>query len=124
NSHAAYLQDTFRWNRKLTLNLGLRYDYFGVIGEKNDLLSNFDLQRGLVQVGKDIDRLYDRDLNNFSPRIGLAWDVSGKGKTVVRAGWGMFYDAFSQDFFVGQLPFNTFNPGPAYNPVGAAQVLF
>jgi hypothetical protein len=125
NSHAAYLQDTFRWSKKLTLNLGLRYDYFGVIGEKNDLLSNFDLQRGLVPVGSGgLDRLYERDLNNFSPRIGLAWDVTGKGKTVVRAGWGFFYDAYSQDFFVGQLPFNTFNPGPAYNPVGPAPILF
>ena len=46
------------------------------------------------------------------------------GKTVVRAGWGLFYDAFSQDFFAGQLPFNTFNPGPAFNPVGPAPVLF
>jgi len=44
---------------------------------------------------------------------------------VVRAGWGMFYDVFSQDFFAGQLPFNTFNPGPAYNDIGGpAPVLF
>ena len=69
-------------------------------------------------------RLYQRDWNNFSPRIGLAWDLKGKGKTVVRAGWGLFYDAFSQDFFAGQLPFNTFNPGPAFNPVGPSPILF
>ena len=125
NSHAAYLQDTFRWRPDLTLNLGVRWDYFGVIDEKNHLLSNFDPVKGLVQVGSPgLPRLYDRDWNNFSPRLGLAWNVHGNSKTVVRAGWGLFYDAFSQDFFAGQLPFNTFNPGPAFNPVGPSPILF
>jgi outer membrane receptor protein involved in Fe transport len=125
NSHATYLQDTFRWSPQLTFNLGLRWDYFGVIGERDNLLSNFDPAVGLVQVGSPgLPRLYNRDWNNFSPRLGFAWNVKGDGKTVVRAGWGLFYDAFSQDFFAGQLPFNTFNPGPAFNPVGPAPVLF
>ena len=125
NSHAGYVQDTLRWSSQLTLNLGLRWDYFGVIGEKNNLLSNFSPTAGLVQVGSaGLPRLYDRDWNNFSPRLGLAWNVKGRGKTVVRAGWGLFYDAFSQDFFAGQLPFNTFNPGPAFNPVGPSPILF
>lgn len=125
NSHGFYIQDSFRWTRRLTLNLGLRYDYYGVVGEESDLLSNFDSRRGLVRVGTaGLDKLYDRDLNNFGPRIALAYDLTGKGKTVLRAGWGLFYDAFSQDFFVGQLPFNTFNPGPAYNPVAPAPILF
>ncbi|PYS93703.1 MAG: hypothetical protein DMF64_03780 [Acidobacteria bacterium] len=125
NSHAAYIQDSWRATRKLTLNAGLRYDFFGVISEQNNRLSNFDRTRGLVLVGTNgLDQLYNNDWNNFSPRVGLAYDVTGKSKTVVRAGWGLFYDAFSQDFFVGQLPFNTFNPGPAYNPVGPAPILF
>jgi hypothetical protein len=124
-SHAAYVQDMWRVNRKLTVNAGIRWDYFGVLGEKNDLLSNFDLNQGLIMVGTNgLKNLYEPQWSNFSPRAGVAWDVTGKGKTVVRAGWGLFYDAFSQDFFVGQLPFNTFNPGPAYNPTGPSPILF
>jgi hypothetical protein len=125
NSHAGFIQDTFRWHPKVTFNLGLRWDYFGVIDEERKRFSNFDPTLGLVLEGTGgLDKLYKSDWNNFSPRLGVAWDIGGKGKTVVRAGWGMFYDAFSQDFFVGQLPFNTFNPGPAYNPVGPSAILF
>lgn len=125
NSHTLYFQDGWRVNRKLTLNAGVRWDYFGVIGEKDNLLSTLDRQRGLVFVGASgLPSLYARDWNNYSPRLGFAFDVTGKGKTVVRGGWGLFYDAFSQDFFVGQLPFNTFNPGPGYNPAGPKPILF
>lgn len=125
NAHALYFQDSFRATRTFTFNYGLRWDYYGVIGEERDRFSNFDPQRGLVLVGTNgLDRLYDRDWNNLGPRLSLAWDLTGRSRTVVRAGWGVFYDAFSQDFFVGQLPFNTFNPGPAYNPVGPAPILF
>src|SRR5262249_27533252 len=122
---AGYLQDTLRWNPRLTFNLGLRWDYFGVIDEKNDLLSNFNPAVGLVQVGTpSLPHLYNRDWNNFSPRLGMAWNVGGNGKTVVRPGWVLFTDAFPQAFFAGQLPFNTFNPGPALNPFGPSPILF
>ncbi len=125
NSHAFYIQDSFRWSHQLTLNYGVRWDYYGVIHEKHGLFSNFDPVNGLKMVGTStFPRLYDRDLNNFAPRVSVAYDVTGKGKTVIRAGWGIFYDVFSQDFFLGQLPFNTFNPGPAYNPIGPALILF
>ena len=125
NSHAGFFQDTLRWTSKVTFNLGLRWDYFGVIDEERKRFSNFDRTRGLVLEGTGgLDKLYNSDWNNFSPRLGVAWDLGGKSKTVVRAGWGLFYDAYSQDFFVGQLPFNTFNPGPAYNPVGPSAILF
>jgi hypothetical protein len=56
--------------------------------------------------------------------VSLAWDVTGKGKTVVRTGFGMFYDAFSQDMVMGHLPYSPyFDPGPAYNNIGPDPIL-
>jgi hypothetical protein len=125
DSHAGYVQDGFRISRRLTFNYGVRWDYFGVIHEENNLFSNFDPVHGLRMVGTDgLSSLYNRDLSNFAPRLSVAYDLTGKGKSVVRAGWGIFYDVFSQDFFLGQLPFNTYNPGPAYNGIGAKPILF
>ena len=128
NNDGFYVQDNFRFTPRLTLNYGLRWDYYGVIGEKNNRLSILDpnpTSGGLRFVGSQgLSSLYPKDYNNFGPRIGLAWDAFGTGRTVVRAGWGLAYDAFSQDFFAGQLPFNTFNPGPAFNPGGPSPILF
>ncbi|HXY39163.1 MAG TPA: TonB-dependent receptor [Vicinamibacteria bacterium] len=115
NNYSFYAQDSYRVNPRLTLNLGLRWDYYGVIGEENGQFSIFDPATATV---KPVAQLYPKDWNNISPRLSVAWDLSGSGQTVLRAGWGLYYDAFSQDFFVGQLPWNTFNPGPAYNDLG------
>jgi outer membrane receptor protein involved in Fe transport len=98
----AFVQDDWKVTRRLTVNLGLRYEYTGPLSEKFDRISNFDPSRGLVQVGQGLDRLYDRDLNNFAPRVGFAYDPFGKGKTVLRGGYGFYYDAPSQDFFLVQ----------------------
>jgi hypothetical protein len=121
NNHSLYLQDNFRLSQHLTLDYGVRWEYFGVIGENSSLFSLFDRQTATVNLTK---QLYPRDLNNFAPRLSASWDVRGNSRTVLRAGWGAYYDAFSQDFFVGQLPFNTFNSGPAYNGVGPAPITF
>jgi hypothetical protein len=122
NNHGMYLQNSFRLAKHFMLDAGVRWDYYGVIGEEQGRLSIFD---PTVPGGaKQVSTLYPKDYKNFAPRVGLAWDVFGTGKTVVRTGWGLFYDAFSQDFFVGQLPWNTFNPGPAYNGTGASPILF
>jgi len=130
NNHGVYAQDTWRLTPKVTANLGLRWDYYGVFHEKNDLLSNitdFDPTGQtvtLTQVGQPgLSKLYQPDYKNFAPRVSIAWDPTGHGKSVVRAGWGMFYDAFSQDVFLGHLPYNSsFDPGPAYNPFGPAPI--
>src|SRR5246500_5939653 len=91
-------------------------------------VTNFDLATSnftLTQVGQPgLGSLYNPDKKDFAPRVSAAWDVTGKGKTVVRAGWGMFYDAFSQDMVLGHLPYAPFfDPGPAYNNIGPAPIL-
>jgi hypothetical protein len=129
NSHGLYIQDELRWTPRLTVNYGMRWDYFGVVHEKNNLFYQMSAANGgtEVQVGSPggPGGLYDSDYNNFAPRIGIAYDVTGKGKTVIRAGWGLFYDAFSQDIFLGHAPFNcAFCPGPAYAGTGPAAISF
>jgi outer membrane receptor protein involved in Fe transport len=122
NNDGLYIQDAYKLRPTVTLNAGLRWDYYGVFHEKNDLLSNFYPTQGLVQVGtQGFGKLYQPDYRNFAPRLSIAWDVRGKGKTVVRAGWGIFYDAFSQDIFLDHLPFPvSYGPGAAYNGIGPA----
>lgn len=79
-----YWQDTFRANKRLTITYGLRYDYDmqpqGIPRDRTNPIEA-PLQDGIP-----------RDGNNFAPRLGLSWNVDGKGKTVVRAGYGIFYD--------------------------------
>src|SRR5437016_12094556 len=120
NSHGFYLQDSFRWTPNLTLNLGVRWDYFGVVGEKDGLFFRFNPAAGTTD---PVGQLYDKDYNNFAPRIAFAYDLTGKGQTVIRGGWGMFYDAFAQDIFLGHFPWNCFFcPGPAYVGYGPGAI--
>jgi Carboxypeptidase regulatory-like domain len=130
NSHGLYVQDAYRALPHLTLNFGMRWDYYGVIGEKNNLMSNitsFDPAAGTLTLSmlgsSSLKRLYQPDYTNFSPRVSVAWDILGSGKTVLRTGYGIFFDSFSQDVFLAHLPFNSsFDPGPAYNPIGPAPI--
>jgi hypothetical protein len=90
-----YVQDDWRVSRKLTLNLGLRWDAdIGLVGP--DILNNCrtylivqkindPLTNGFKSIPKD-------DTNNFAPRFGFAYDPTGQGKTVIRGGYGMYYD--------------------------------
>ena len=98
--YAVFGQDDWRITSRFTVNLGLRYELSTVIKEKNNLMGNFDPAVGLEQVGNQIPSLYHGDHNNFSPRVGFAWDVTGNGKTVVRGGGSIMYEQLSYDLLM------------------------
>jgi hypothetical protein len=102
---AGFIQDDWRITPKVTINLGLRYELTTVFTEQNNLVGNFDPTQGLVQVGKQISSPFNGDHKDFAPRVGVAWDVFGNGRTVVRSGAGIYYEEYSYDSFmaVGNL---------------------
>lgn len=106
--HFAYLQDDFKLNSKLTLNLGVRYEFATPQWEKDNLLGNFDPATAtLIQArsGSIADRaLVDPDRNNWAPRLGFAWNALDK--TVVRGGYGISYVHFNRLGGENLLSFN------------------
>jgi hypothetical protein len=114
NKYAGFIQDDWRIKPRLMLNLGLRYEYTSPLKEVNGLWGNFDpnsplgmVQQGQAGVGNTIVK---PDYKNFSPRVGFAYDVTGKGTTVIRGGASIIYSSyFAQQFMDG--PQNSANGG-------------
>jgi len=123
--YAGYAQDDWRITKKITLNLGLRYEFQGVPTDSRNLLGNLDLATGgFEQVSKNISSIYNPDHKNFSPRVGIAWDVTGKGTTVVRAGGSVVYSLLTMSTFMSQQNTqNTVTLGVGTVPTGATIVL-
>ena len=84
---ALFAQDSWRVSRKFTLNYGVRYDL-----ELSPLFAPATPTNAAAEQALGVLQGVPRDYNNIAPRIGLAWDPIGDGKTVVRAGYGLFYD--------------------------------
>ena len=82
-----FAQDNWRLNRHLTVNYGIRYDV-----EISPLFAPATAVNAAAEQALGVVEGIPRDSNNFAPRFGLAWDPAGSGKTVIRAGYGIFYD--------------------------------
>lgn len=123
--YAVYAQDDWKVSKRLTLNLGLRYEIFSTVKEHHNLQGTFDFASGTLIVPKGTNvaltptlagiipisatgspGLISPDLNNFAPRVGLAYKITDK--LVLRAGYGIFYGGQENG------PFS--NPSPGFNP--------
>jgi len=95
NSYNWFFQDEYRVSSRLTLNLGLRYEYNTPDVEKQDRMANFNVETFQYEIAGQNGAsrsLYGSDKNNFGPRFGFALRPDGNGNSVVRGGYGVFYD--------------------------------
>jgi carboxypeptidase family protein/TonB-dependent receptor-like protein len=102
NREALYFSDNFRLNSRVTVNLGLRYELEPAILVDNNSAGNFDPFSPTGTVQQNGSPLYKADHKAFAPRVGFAWDITGKGTTVLRAGMGVSYDTPQVDDLIAQ----------------------
>jgi Carboxypeptidase regulatory-like domain len=92
NRYAFYFEDNFRINSRLTADLGLRYELEPAMLVGNNNAGNFDPNSPTGMIQQAGSPLYDSYYKALAPRAGIAWDITGKNTTVLRAGMGVSYD--------------------------------
>jgi Carboxypeptidase regulatory-like domain/TonB dependent receptor len=100
HEYGIYAQDTWKLRRNLTLNIGLRYQFYGVPYEKDGNQSNLYTDPRSFPVVFQLGRqLFDNDYTNFEPRLGFSWDPKSDGKMAIRGGFGIFHDRIFGNLF-------------------------
>lgn len=129
NSYEWWAQDNWQVSPRLDINLGLRYTFNGRIHEDGHKgISTFipsltgAQYPGFGFPGKGIDALYPGDYNNFSPRIGFAFTPKRGGKTVIRGGYGVYYDIVNGNLFIDNRAGSSAGRGISRNPAGPTPV--
>lgn len=119
SAFALFAQDDWRLTHRLTVNLGVRYERVTPLREANNQLANFDpsTPSGLVQLG-ETSNLYPA-WNNYSPRLGFAWDIRGDSKWVLRGGFNVMYVLEGFNVFISQQGTSPVTTGLNTTPSGA-----
>ena len=125
NGGSVFAQDSWKITPKLTLNYGLNWVYQGPIDNPKNLISTFiPADGGITYVGTHgLNSLWPRDLHDFAPRFGFAYQPKAGGKLVIRGGWGMFYQVPNISYFGNSNSANGAATGINVNIGGPAPVL-
>ena len=126
NTWALYAQDAFQITKRLSLNYGLRYDYEGPVHSNEKDLSIFDptSATGLAVAGQGVASIYPKFYGAVSPRVGFAWQVDNTGTTVLRGGYGYYYDTiYMKEILQNNGAQNISVFGPGLNPAGSNVVV-
>ncbi len=126
NTFDVFGQDSWQFTSKLNVNYGIRWDYEGPLHNSAKDLSVFrpnltQANDGIVYQGTGISSLYDPIYTNFSPRVGLSYQLTPK--TVIRAGAGLYYDTPNLNPFLDNRPGNGAPNGVEGNPGGPDPVV-
>jgi hypothetical protein len=114
--------DQWQVTRKLNINFGLRWEYFGPLHNDSQDLAVFVPGKGILVQGNGISGIFPPDKNNFAPRIGFAYQPTSKNDLVVRGGFGVFYDQINMNPFLDYRPPNNAADGLQDNPAGPKPV--
>ncbi|HYL98849.1 MAG TPA: TonB-dependent receptor, partial [Blastocatellia bacterium] len=118
-NYGTYVQDDFQVTKRLVVNVGLRYELNTVLSSPDHLLTNYSSAFGLYTPGVDSSApLYNGDHTDFAPRFGFAWSATADGRTVVRGGYGWYYDAITH-FIAPSMNLNL--PGPPVSSFSIAR---